>query len=312
MRCAIEGFVEGRHELLLANIGRTEVSDWIQVLRQSSIATPTIVNKMSYLTRFFRWASGAGHYPSADNPAQGQIQYGKREKKLRTQFAWRPLTLDEIQILYAPANFGQLSSSKRWASLLILYTGARVSEIGQLAVSDIVEVEGLTTIRITDEKPGQSLKTASSNRLVPLHPDLVQLGFLAYVSALRERGEEWLFPTLKTDSVNGRGNSFSSAFTRYVAKVLPPPADDRKIGFHSLRKSVIQRMQDGRVHKEHRMQYSGHEQDDVHYTTYSRSYTPAELAREIHPALKFGLDIPSLKAVLERDPRRRRSARTQS
>jgi integrase len=309
MRCAIDGFVEGRENMRLADVRRTDVSAWIQKLRNSGIQTPTIASKMSYLTRFFNWAMGAGHYTQNDNPARNQVKYSKREKNLRKQYSWRPLTIDEIGLLYAPSNFESLSRAKRWAALLILYTGARVSEIAQLAVSDVVETESVITLHVTDEKKGQSLKNAGSDRLVPVHPDLVALGFMSYVAQLRELGEDWIFPTSKVNTINGRGNSFSTAFSRHIQKVLPRPEDDRKVGFHSLRKSVIQRMQDGRVREEHRMQYSGHEQDDVHHTTYSRLYTPVELATEIHPTLKFGLDIPGLAEILQIDPPRRRRHR---
>jgi hypothetical protein len=42
-----------------------------------------------------------------------------------------------------------------------------------------------------------SLKTKTSERVVPVHPQLVNLGFLKYVAArCKESEQAWLFPTV--------------------------------------------------------------------------------------------------------------------
>ncbi|MEN3033287.1 hypothetical protein, partial [Chromobacterium amazonense] len=110
------------------------------------------------------------------------------------KFGFQAFTLDQVHQLFAPDSFRQLSTGARWAALLGLYTGARAGEVGQLFTLDVKEEEGIPCIRFTDEGEDQRLKTDVSNRVVPLHPDLIKLGFLDYVAERRESGDWRLFP----------------------------------------------------------------------------------------------------------------------
>ena len=116
--------------------------------------------------------------------------------------------------------------------LLGLYTGARLEEIGQSLVKDIKQERGVHYLDINGDGPGKQLKTRSSWRKVPLHPKLVELGFLDYVQDLRERGQERLFPKLRRGSKGQWTSSFSKRFGRILDQV--GIADSRK-GFHSFR-----------------------------------------------------------------------------
>ncbi|MEJ1930976.1 phage integrase SAM-like domain-containing protein, partial [Nostoc sp. NIES-2111] len=66
----------------------------------------------------------------------------------------------------------------RWVPWVLCYTGARVAEITQLRKEDVQEVDGIPFIRITPE--AGSVKTGQY-RDVPLHPHLVEMGFLDFV-----------------------------------------------------------------------------------------------------------------------------------
>lgn len=265
---------------------RTDVSEWVQTLRAAQLATPTISNKCSYLKAFFAWAQNAGHFPAGDNPAAGQVVYGTREKRLRRKLGFEPFSLDQLRIIYAPDNLAKLKPAIRWGALMGLYTGARVSEIGQLRLDDFHEEDGIPCIRITATGEGQSLKTDASERVLPVHPELVELGLLKHVQVLRDAGKSRLFPQAKVGSVNGAGNFLSAAFGRYIAGLGVEPKTG-KIGFHSLRKTAIQTMQTGGVPSEIRAQYVGHELSDEHHSTYSRRYSSRELAAVVHPATHF-------------------------
>ncbi|WP_145111468.1 tyrosine-type recombinase/integrase [Cereibacter sediminicola] len=49
----------------------------------------------------------------------------------------------------------------------------------------------------------EASKNQRSKRLVPIHDDLIRLGFLGHVTALREKGETFLFPEwTRPDKVN--------------------------------------------------------------------------------------------------------------
>lgn len=262
----------------LHTLTRADLAGWYQHLRDQGIATPTLTNKQSYVGGrhgFFAWAMASGHYPAADNPAKGHISYTANEKRKRRKFGFKAFTREEIAILFAPENIAKMSFHARWACWIGLYTGARVSEIGQLRVLDVLELDGIPCFSFTDEGEHQSLKTEVSRRVVPIHPRLIELGFLDHVRSLVSANERQLFPKGKVDAINGRGNWITKAFGYYLkphaAGWLPG-----KRGFHSLRKSTIQELQGRGVASEMRAQIVGHELDDEHHAVYSREFRPRE------------------------------------
>ena len=77
----------------------------------------------------------------------------------------------------APIRSETLSYARRWVPWLCAYSGARVNEITQLRAHDIVEADGVWCMNITPE--AGSVKTHQA-RLVPLHPHLIEQGFLRF------------------------------------------------------------------------------------------------------------------------------------
>lgn len=85
-----------------------------------------------------------------------------------------------------------------WINLLLAYTGARRSEIAGLLTNDIGYEEGISFIRIRENrlrglKMG-GLKNCFSQRRVPLHPHLLNLGFVEFSEMRRAAGDLALFP----------------------------------------------------------------------------------------------------------------------
>lgn len=70
--------------------------------------------------------------------------------------------------------------ARRWVPWLCAYTGARVGSITQLRAMDVSEREGIWCIRITPEAGGEKNKEA---RIVPLHPHLIEQGFLKAIES---------------------------------------------------------------------------------------------------------------------------------
>ena len=101
-----------------------------------------------------------------------------------------------------------------WIPLLGLYTGARVGELAQLRVVDVDTTGEFPVLSITDEGEGQSVKSQAGVRKVPLHDELVRLGFLDYVEAMRKRKEDLLWPVLFTRE-GKPGGYFSQWFGAY-------------------------------------------------------------------------------------------------
>lgn len=84
-----------------------------------------------------------------------------------------------------------------WIPILGLYTGARVGELAQLRVQDVKSTYAGPFLSITDEAEGATVKTAAGIRDVPVHPELIRLGFMNYVGAMKGAGAVSLWPSYK-------------------------------------------------------------------------------------------------------------------
>jgi integrase len=106
-----------------------------------------------------------------------------------------------------------------WLPLLGLYTGGRLEELCQLIVSDVVETNGIWAISINDEGDDKRIKTQQSRRIIPLHPQIVSLGFLQYIDSLKAARGSRVFPELKR--IGGRyGHAPSKWFNEKYRKQL--------------------------------------------------------------------------------------------
>lgn len=109
-----------------------------------------------------------------------------------------------------------------WVTLLGLYTGARQSELCQLRITDIQETaDGLVLFVLNDEAdtddgtPGTTTKTEASNRRLPVHPELIALGFDDYWRDMKAAGHKVLFPDIRRAANKLAGEYFSDWFLIY-------------------------------------------------------------------------------------------------
>ncbi|MEE8629165.1 MULTISPECIES: site-specific integrase [Methylobacterium] len=125
-----------------------------------------------------------------------------------------------------------LRDEKFWLPLIAVFSGMRQEEICQLHAEDIRQDEGIWFIDIND-RPPRKLKNATAVRRVPIHSQLIRLGFLAHVDAQRRRRQDRIFPTLEPGGADGRlGHAFTKWFTRYRRDVK---LYRQGLDFHSFR-----------------------------------------------------------------------------
>ncbi len=128
-----------------------------------------------------------------------------------------------------------------WTPLLCLYSGARMHEILQLDVADIGCEDGINFISITDlgSDPRKSLKTKNSRRAIPLHSQLLELGFLKFVKDVGNEGHVRLFPTAKRNS-HGSFHNPQKELLKPIAATCPKIDENgRLLTFHSFRHTFI-------------------------------------------------------------------------
>ncbi|MBT9237034.1 site-specific integrase [Pseudomonas sp. MG-2] len=107
-----------------------------------------------------------------------------------------------------------------WLPLLGLHTGGRLNELCQLDTEDVSEKEGIWVISMMDDERDRPLpkvlKNQSSRRVVPIHSELIRMGFLDFVLQAAKEGREKLFSDgLTYDSKKGWGSRATHFFCRF-------------------------------------------------------------------------------------------------
>ncbi|MDR6936009.1 hypothetical protein [Luteibacter sp. 3190] len=69
---------------------------------------------------------------------------------MRRKLRFEAFTAEQLALVYGRA-FSKLRKDIQLGALLGLYTGARVSELGELHLEDLIEEDGLPCIRISAE-----------------------------------------------------------------------------------------------------------------------------------------------------------------
>lgn len=200
------------------------------------------------------------------------------------------------------AHHGPLAILPRAASRCI--TGGRSSlcstacgegEIAQLRTSDVLMVDGVMVMRVRkDAETGRRTKTMYSRRIIPVHPELQRMGFLAFVDEQRRGEHAELFPGSAPNANGQWGDNFSDWFTRLVASHR---LTGQRLGLHSFRHnfedalraaglkgSDIDRALAGRARQ------GGNDSGD----TYGSGYPATQLADALALVTYPGLDLSHL------------------
>lgn len=203
--------IETNKALNRPNLSESTVSDYFQ--KTSSIIKHAI--KHQYLNY---------------NAFEG-VSVNKKNKKVNEQrnaYSRKDIELLLSTEIHTKSKFKK--PSYYWLPLLGCYTGARLNELCQLYKSDIVKINEIWSIKFTDERADQNLKTPSSKRVIPVHSKLIELGFIEYIQSFEER----IFPELKYDEKHNYGGAISKWFGRFKTKLGFKRGHD----FHSFRHTV--------------------------------------------------------------------------
>lgn len=121
---------------------------------------------------------------------------------------------------YARHGSARPRRARFWVPLIALFTGLRLNEICMLREDDVAEIEGFPVLLVRADDPGKSVKTKAAERLVPIHPELQQIGFLSYVQGVRDAhgAASRLFPDLTKSTTGYTSNNFSKWFARFASR----------------------------------------------------------------------------------------------
>lgn len=138
-----------------------------------------------------------------------------------------------------------------FACLIALFTGARANSAVTLQYNDIIIKEGIPCIHFIENHPIKQLKNEASERIVPIHPQLLEVGFVDYVrrneKLLKAEGTDFIFPRCQTK--NGLYNN--KYMVRYVLdffKNIGVKSGSKDcLDFHSFRKNASISLQNAGV-----------------------------------------------------------------
>lgn len=167
-----------------------------------------------------------------------------------------------------------------WVPLIALYTGMRLNEICQLFVNDIDVVEGIQVIHVRiDEEGIKTLKNDNSERIVPIHKSLIELGFLDYVKSIKAQNHKQLFPELGVSARHSFSDNFSKWFSRFLtASNLKRPG----LCFHSFRHTFRDECRVHDINKEIAAKLGGWKYSDDVMDRYGKGYDLKTLQTEIN------------------------------
>jgi site-specific recombinase XerD len=229
------------------------------------ITAATINKQLGGVQSICIWASDNGLVP---DDVQWTDPFSKlrlpEERSERTAFE-----IAELKLLFASPVFtehsfplGAHGAAGFWLPVLALFSGARQAELGSLTAAN-VQADAETGVAllyfVTERARGKRVKTEASERVVPVHPEVIRLGFLGYVESRRrtDGADAWLFPSVAPDRGRAGVPAWSQWFGRYLRAA---GVTDKAKVFHSFRHSVKDALRRGRADHEMREALIGHAQ----------------------------------------------------
>ena len=189
-----------------------------------------------------------------------------------------------------PDRYNRYEFVRFWVPLIALYTGARINEICQLRVDDIVRVNSIWCFKICADHKLQSLKNKHSKRIIPIHPVLISLGFVDFVKKVKHNKKEWVFYTLEHTEKNQFSGSVGHWFARYLDKL---GIVTNKIVFHSFRYTFEEHAIEKKISTEIQNALGGWANRGIGQSIYGKNIKVSLLNREIRK-----IEYPCLKSIL--------------
>jgi integrase len=241
---------------------------WKDVCRQQNISARELSKKavgemskgtfdgtyLAVMTPFIRYCKlkwQVRGWPS-DLTTEGVEYMGSRRDPENGQ---RPFKQTELARLFSGAEMAAFARNaaqahKYWLPTVALFTGARVNELCQLNPQCDIQQDSESThwyFNITDDSTAhqevkKSVKTPGSKRKVPIHPKLIELGFLLYVERIKSQGSTLLFPGFPP-SVGRASPKAAEWFIDFMRDLglrdETPKA--RLVGMHAFRSTLMNR-----------------------------------------------------------------------
>lgn len=245
----------------------------IDMKPKTVLSTQSINKHMARASSLWIWAR-AQKYVS-DNPFEClSLKKDKRPHEQRSAY-----NDDQLGVIFGHEIFSMQKSRHPymyWVPLLGLFTGMRLEEICQLHVDDIRMEDEIWVIDVNN-KEEKKLKTETSQRLVPIHSELIRLKFIDYCDSKRTACHKLIFSELKRER-DGYSQAVSKWFGRFRKSC---GIEERGLDFHSFRHTVADRLKKAGVEEKLAATILGHSAHGITYGRYAKGYLKETLRSAI-------------------------------
>jgi integrase len=265
------------------------------------IGDKTVKRHFWAVSQFFAFLVEAGLLPrEAENPGRG-FTFNTKGSTRKQRDMW---TGAELHSLFASPvwtgchpYFRSQSGGKVirdalfWLPLLGLFHGNRLEEFAQLRRGDVGQSEGVWYLNITDED-GRQLKNEQSRRKLPLHPELIRIGFLDYMAEITTHPQDRVFPDLRPGGKDKKlGYYFSKRFSAYrnAVGVRRPGLD-----YHSFRHGVTTKFYEADINEGWIDFLTGHESGGESRSRYLKGIPLVQLRGAIARVTWAEIDLSHL------------------
>lgn len=140
--------------------------------------------------------------------------------------------------------------------MMIYYGGGRREEYCGLMIEDVVEDNGSYPYLHIAKNKYRRIKNAQSKRNIVLHPEIIRLGFLRYLSLIRSLGYDLVFPDLFSPTTKSPlGNRYYKLFKPVL---IAAGITEEGLGSHALRHAFGAILKKKKVREEDRADLLGH------------------------------------------------------
>ncbi|PTR09934.1 site-specific recombinase XerD [Nitrosospira sp. Nsp5] len=292
-QAAVKRFEGHFPELYAETIEKRHMREYIEWLKSEGLSSKSIEKEHGAIRALLTIAEHEEWIVL--NPAKGIMLPALKGKKVRSY------TPEECKKIFNSPVFlngerpiAAKGEAAYWIPLLMLFTGARREEICQLTTERVKESDGISHLLINPIDDDGRLKTDESQRAVPIHNELIKMGFLAFVKKQAEAGGGQLFPLLKPNKREQYGAKWGDWWGRYIRQTIGI-TDKRISPAHSFRHLFITECKRLRFREDYERALVGHvggSRKDAH-DEYGELLIP-ELAVELNRIDFRGLNLSHL------------------
>ncbi len=252
------------------------------LINKSDISDKNKQMQLSYIKEFVTCAHNM--YPSAF-PLNIILNMPNIKKKTKAKNPHLPYTNEQLYEIFNPErDFFQKNPDCFWTCLIGLFTGARINAALTLQYADIINENGIDCICFQSNHPAKKLKNEASERKVPIHKQLFDLGFLDYIKRKQRK-----LKATPNDFINQKATTKNGEYNnKFTVRVLTPflkeigikTADKDGFDFHSFRNTASITMQTAKIPDSYIHAIIGWEGDNTMQQSYS-NFTLEQIKKEM-------------------------------